>query len=747
MTIELNSDSLGHAKALIDAGKVDKGDAWSFTPDDGNAMLGAKGDDWENYESWHLGEDPSAAEDTKARYRYPFGKDGNVYRAAVVAIRQRSAQQGDTAIFDAAGDLLDQIDGKDTDADGRAKPLRVGRMYRIAQIERTDALRQARTLRISFSSETAVQRFFGREVLAHDPGAARMDRMNGGAAPLLFNHNPDDPIGIVEPGSAQIAGDRRGYADITFFDTPRGDEVRSMVSQGLRNVSFGYDIYAVTEYPGDDLYRVIDWEPLEISIVSVPADPSVGVGRADAGSEHEVRVMRASAPDRRTAVRDAAPSSASTAVTMKGKHMDSTTAAAGASADSTVTNDGTQLERLRIRTITDLARQHKIDDKTRDEWIDKGLTVDVASSKVLDILAERGRNAPAQDARVGLSSKEVRNYSLHRAMNAVLAHKGWDKAGLEFEAHKTIRDRLNKDCGENSFFVPVEVQERAVATHEKRELTVATTSAGGYLVETSNQGFIDILRNRSVVMAMGARRLSGLQGNLTVPKQSGAATAYWLSTESTSITESAQAFGQMALSPKNVGAYVEISRQLLLQSSPSAEQITMTDLAAQLGLAVDSAGLNGSGSSGQPTGILNTSGIGSSASGTTLGYPGLIDMQSDVASANALNAACGYVTTPAIAGLLMGRQRFTNTNTPVWDGNMLNAAAAGFNAMSSNQVPSATMIFGDFNQLVVAEWGVLEVEVNPVANFQAGIVGVRAIYSVDIGVRYAGAFSKVGSIT
>lgn len=631
--------------------------------------------------------------------------------------------------------------------------LKLPRQYRDAQMDPTDCADNCMTF--PFSSETPVERMFGNEILSHDPGAMNMDRISSGAAPLLFNHDPGDPIGMIT--SAEVKN-RRGYATARFFNTPRAQQVRQMVIEGMRNVSVGYSINQARENPKTADFVVTDWTPFEISIATVPADASVGVGRA-AAVETEARVTRDPPPEPagnsepeagdKPAFSSASPAEtiAAPAATRSIAMTDVITPAAGPLADSAVANDGTQLERLRIRTIHDLCRQHKVDDKTRDEWIDNGMTVDVASSKILDILAERGRNQPDQPTRVGLSNKEIRNYSLNRAIQSILGHGNWDKAGLEFEAHKAIRDKLNRDCGKNSFFVPVEVQERGAGTMEKRDLTVASSPGGGYLVETSNQGFIDILRNRSVAMAMGARRLTGLQGNLTVPKQTAAATAYWLSSESSTITEGSLTLGQMALSPKTVGAYVEISRQLLLQSSPSAEQVTMTDLAAQLALAVDTAAINGSGSSGQPLGILGTSGVGTGPSGTSLDYANVLKFQSDVAGANALTSSCGYVTTPTVAGLLMARTPFTYANRAIWDGSMLDANVAGFRAMSSNQMPTATMLFGDWLQLVIAEWGILEVEINPVANFQAGIVGVRAIYSVDIGVRYAGAFSKVSSIT
>ncbi|MBK7813868.1 MAG: phage major capsid protein [Rhodocyclaceae bacterium] len=239
-----------------------------------------------------------------------------------------------------------------------------------------------------------------------------------------------------------------------------------------------------------------------------------------------------------------------------------------------------------------------------------------------------------------------------------------------------------------------------------RDLTVGTASAGGYLVGTENVTFIDALRNRSICAAMGATFMAGLKGNVTIPKQTAAATAQWLANEGTAITESQQTLGQVALTPKNVGAYTEFSRQLLMQSNPAVDRLIMDDLAKVIGLAVDAAAINGSGASGQPTGILNTAGIGS-VSGTSLGYTGCMGLVSTLGTANALDesGSVGFVTTPTVAALLMQRQRFTSTDSPVWEGNLLDGTVAGLRAMSSNGMPSATMLAGNWQDLVIGESG------------------------------------------
>ena len=118
MAVKLNGTGRAFARSLIRAGKVDKTSAWSFSAEDGNALLGPDGDDWANFGKHHLGVDDAEGDETKAHWKYPFGKDGKLYRSALIAIRDRAGQQHDQAIFDAAGDLLDAVDGKDTDEDG-----------------------------------------------------------------------------------------------------------------------------------------------------------------------------------------------------------------------------------------------------------------------------------------------------------------------------------------------------------------------------------------------------------------------------------------------------------------------------------------------------------------------------------------------------------------------------------------------------------------------------------------------------
>jgi len=602
----------------------------------------------------------------------------------------------------------------------KLKPL-----HRYAEV-RADALdAESRTVRLSFSSEAPVDRWFGIEVLDHGKAAARMDRLNNGA-PLLFNHDMNDVIGVVE--RADIGTDKRGYADVRFAKTSRADEILQMVQDRvLRNVSFMYRVHSYDVEPKSETYRATDWEPMEISIVTVPADPSVGIGRSVEADEREVTIRSIEKP-------------AAVAAASKGANMADENAAAGASADVQVLDHTTaaQLERGRVSSLQRLATQYQVETPTLQRWIDAGTSLDEAGKEVVKLMADRSKASESR-TKLDMSKRELSKYSMMRAINAVI-NKSWDKAGLELEASQEIARRMGRHVNEHTFFVPLDVQQR--------DLIVGTSTMGGFLVSTGNQGFIELLRNRSVLFNMGATRLSGLQGSVAVPRQTAAGTGYWLANEATAITESQMVIGQMTLTPKNVGGYTEISRQLLLQSSPDAEMLVMNDLAAVVALAVDSAGISGPGTGGQPTGITATANIGGVTITTgTVTYANVLEFQTDAAGANALTANAGYVTTPQIASILKQKARFSNTDTPIWNGNILNGQIEGLRAMSSNQMSSGQLLMGDFSQVVVGEWGVLEVEANPYANFAAGIVGVRAFYTVDVGVRYPGAFSLGTGIT
>ena len=145
---------------------------------------------------------------------------------------------------------------------------------RFLTLDPTDA--DTDTIELSFSSETPVARQYGDEVLSHAAGAVDLSRLND-SAPLLFNHNSDQLLGVVD--SARVVGGK-GRATVRWGTSPEAAAKRQDVAIGvLRNVSVGYQINEMDQ-DEDGNYVARNWTPVEISLVSVPSDPTVGIGRS-----------------------------------------------------------------------------------------------------------------------------------------------------------------------------------------------------------------------------------------------------------------------------------------------------------------------------------------------------------------------------------------------------------------------------------------------------------------------------------
>lgn len=589
---------------------------------------------------------------------------------------------------------------------------------RAFMIKREAINPEARTVELAFSSEALVEREWGWELLDHSEGSCDLSVLND-SAPLLIDHKFDNLAGVVE--KARVDPDRVGRATVRFGRSEYADEMLNDVIDGIRkHVSCMYTIEAEIvdgERDGKPIVRVTRWKPIEITLTPIPADRKVGIGRS-AETEPAPQPVVVVQPEKR-----------------KQKMSDETVDVGAIEKRAT---DAVQARVSEILAIGEQYAEHGGKD-VASRALREGKGVEWVKDQVMSVMIEKSAaNRTAPD--LGLTDKETRTFSMMRLIRAMtMAAKGerkaWDGAGFERECSDALVKR-HGDSPNGGFYVPYEVQ--------KRDMTVAGT--GGYAVANQHApgSFIELLRAQTVVGRAGARMLSGLKGNVEIPKQTGAGTAYLIGAEDDEITESNITLGQLALSPKTVGAYMEISRLLQMQSDPSVDMLIMDDLAKVIGLKIDLLALNGNGAGG-PVGIINTSGIGS-VTATSLDYAKTLEFQTDVASGNALTPGCVYITTPAKAAIIAQRQRFSNTDTPLWTGNILEGSVLGFRALTTTQL-SDGLLFGDFAQLIMAEWGVLELAVDPTANFKAGITGIRAFQSFDVGVRHAAAFSYGSSVT
>ena len=556
-------------------------------------------------------------------------------------------------------------------ADDRKAGERVTRADAMeARVESVDD----RRVSMSISSEMPVGRSYGEEVLDHNPQSIDLSFLNSGRAPLLMDHDPERQIGVIE--SVSLDGSARKLrATVRFGKSALASEVYGDVADLIRgNVSIGYSIAKMVKENDGKTYRATNWRPVEVSIVSIPADVSVGVGRS----------------------------------------METETTSEAVVETSQITE-----------TLVEAQTQVAETETPKERKMENSATVATES---------RAYDAPIQ-AEVGLTQKEVRQFSFVRAINALANpqdKRAWANAAFERE----VSDAAQKTYGRSAqgIFVPNEV------VHAKRDLTVGTASAGGNLVATDllAASFIEMLRNRSVVQRAGATVLNGLVGNVAIPKQSGAATAYWVA-ESGAPTESQQTLAQVTMSPKTVGAYTDFSRKLMIQSSIDVESMVRRDLATVIALAIDAAALYGTGSNNQPTGIKLVSGINTKDfAATNPTFAELVGMESEVATDNADIGTMTYLFNPAQRGALKTTEKSsTSAGQFVWEaGNTVN----GYRTEVSNQVTAGDVFFGNFADLLIGFFSGLDLMVDPYSNSTSGTMRVVALQDTDIAVRNAVSF-------
>lgn len=322
--------------------------------------------------------------------------------------------------------------------------------------------------------------------------------------------------------------------------------------------------------------------------------------------------------------------------------------------------------------------------------------------------------------------------------------------GPAFEVSREIARITGRSA--SGVFVPP----AALAGRHRRDLVVGTPTAGGHTVETQLRGFVDLLRPRAKVLAAGATLLPGLVGKVAIPRQTGAASAYWVG-EGDAPTKSQQAFDQIPMEPRTVAAFTDISRKMLLQSSLDVQNFVGQDLTAAIALAVDAAALNGAGGT-QPTGLLSQSGVlTQTIAGAAPTWAEIVGFETKVAVEDADAEQAAYLTTPSVRGHLRRISKVVGENGFIWEAaadRQADGTMNGYRAFVSSNAPQAlgagddehAIIFGNWSDLIIGMWGVLDLMVDPYSNSAAGGVRIVAMQDVDVAVRHPESFC-VGQYT
>ena len=582
-------------------------------------------------------------------------------------------------------------------------------------VHRADAMeaevQQDRRVSMAISSEMPVDRAMGTEILDHSASAIDLSFLNSGRAPLLVDHDPTQQIGVIESVSLDSAA-RKLRAVVRFGKNGRAQEIYDDVVDGIRgNVSIGYYVKKVAKVDGG--YRATAWQPMEVSVVSIPADPSVGVGRS-------------------AEIPPTVPATPKKEIKMENNQ------------DGVVSAEAAIAKRNKeVSEMLNLAIRHNQRSLAEDA-IARGMSIEQFRGSLLERIADK----PLEAVEIDMNKQEQKQYSLMRAIES--ARQG-RFGGFEAEVSQEIAKRYGKDP--RGFYVPSMIF--------KRDVTTASPANGSNLVPTDHLAgeFVDALRANLVISGLGARMMQGLKGDVAIPALNAKTSVGFVAENAAPGSEGAPSFRQITMSPKTLVQYVDLSRKLMMQSDPSVEMIVRDDMTRQFAAKIDEVAIEGGGAS-EPTGILGTSGIGSVAQGTNGGaitYASCVNLEREVAIDNALAGNLAYLTNPKVVAAM----RQTARQSSGVEGNFIlndTNTLLGYRVASTTLVPSdltkgtssgvcSALIFGNFADLMIGMFGGLDVLVDPYTGSSTGATRVALYQDIDVAVRHAESFAAIKDIT
>jgi len=339
-----------------------------------------------------------------------------------------------------------------------------------------------------------------------------------------------------------------------------------------------------------------------------------------------------------------------------------------------------------------------------------------------------------------IGSSDEHKPSLTRAIRSAASGR---LDGIEGEYSQEEARRTGRAA--EGFYYPL-------AALQTRDLTAGVAGEGGNLFAPEIGGFIDALRPKLVIARMGATVLGNLTGDVKLPRQAAASSATWKA-ETTALDEVSPTFAQVSLTPKKVGAFSELSKQLLVQTSGGVEKIVRNDLLSAIAVAIDQAAISGSGIAPIPTGILSTGSIGNvalGAAGVAPVFDNLIDLFAVIANADADMGTISFLSNPKV------RAKLQKTIFDAGSGlNHLDKAQTLGSWYWSSLVPSnlvkggsgavcSAIIAGDFSQVVIGQFGqAADIVVDPFTKATEGVTRVVINTYADIAVRRPAYFAAI----
>lgn len=636
------------------------------------------------------------------------------------------------------------------------------RLFREAEIaiETRDAGdgKTVTEIRASVSSEAPYKRRFmwdaetesfvkGYEVLGHTEGEIDRSRMRDGL--VIQDTHYGDQIGIIR--NPELKDGKLGGV-IEFCSGPRAQEIKTDAERGIRrNMSVGY-IVNKTEKTGKaedgfPIFRVTSWTPYEASFVNVPADTNVGVGRS---------------------LDDQPPAAKPAVENKKGiQIMDTPETKAGYTAEQKQKiREMASAAHVSGEEVADILTSEKSFEEIREELLNR-------REKYLAELATK-KPAPAEARRAVLdegTQREIqKRYNLVNVIRVLADTAKGERSTIDIGFEREVSDELAAKTGRAVQGILLPDFVRSAANPSDGSLTLGTpaynadTSAGG-ITGIGGTGsntiathllagnFIEALREVLVLTKLGAEVITGCVGNIALPK-GGSINGGWISSEGGNAAKKNPTFGQITATPHTFGAYVDITRKLLIQSSIDVQAKVLEWLMYACAKGLETAAFQGTGSSGQPTGLCTALNSGATAWSNTPTFDKLVALVAATKTANSFRPSMRFVGAAGVWSKLATTRDYEiltdgaaespkNVGAIGGSTRLLDLATnrvVGHEFVEANCMPSAKLLFGDFSQLSLCLWSGTDITVDPYANSTNGGLRIVALQDSDILIKEPEAF-------
>ena len=560
-------------------------------------------------------------------------------------------------------------------------------------------VRDAKFYEGTIATDTPVMREHGEEeILVMHPKSIELHTKE---VPLLENHDMNKQIGIVE--NIRLVG-KKLMGQIRFANDSYSQMLKEDVDDNIRqNLSIGYRIL---DYVYEGAKKMVTKFSIhEVSLVPIPADQNAGIGRSMSNADYFVRN-----------------------VNLQGKKM-----------EEKLSRNQKKNLREEISEIRALAKRHNMDD-LGDDAIDSGMSLNEFRKLILKEIDNSEPLSTGKAPMINLRSSDE-TYSISNAIRGCINPK---EKGIEHEISQDYQ-RNQELKNEHGVIVPTE------AVLGQRTMTVGNLAGNVSSISDASK-LIPFVQRTGVYSSMGLTEFAGFNSDVKVPRGTSAVTSSFLSLDgSADITEGTPTMDSVSFSPTSLGCFTEVSHKLLLQSSVDMDNYLRNLMSESIANKLDLAVIHGSGSSGQPTGMLNATGINTETYSSAIAYADLANALSTLANDSIPLSSLVWVVNPAEYGSLQVKDKGTDTGAYLLEtennpndinqvGNML-----GYPCYVSEHVPAGEVLLARPQHSALAFFGGLELDVNPYQDFQKGVVGIRAIQDFDFEVLNANSICKVST--